>query len=148
MDFQSLRDINNLKKLAADAKKEAIGVWNDFGKEAKKLKKADKNSLKEAFDKYFVEYLKTEYINFDGIVSRYSFWMFALFAFLIGLVLSIIPYLASVYFLAILLPCIGIIFRRLRDVNLSIWWIALLIIPYIGTILLGCLLALPSKGKK
>ena len=149
MDFQSLRDINNLKKLAAETKKEAEGVWKDFGKEAKKLKKADKESIKVAFDKYFVEYLKTQYINFDGTVSRYPFWMFTLFAFLIGFVLSIIPYLASVYFLAILLPCIGIIFRRLRDVKLSIWWIALVIIPfYIGVILLGCLLALPSKKDK
>jgi len=148
MDFQSLKDVNNLKKLAADAKKEAAGVWKDFGEETKKLKKADKESVKGAFNKYFVDYLKTQYINFEGTVSRYPFWMFTLFAFLIGFVVSIIPYLASIYFLAILIPCAGIICRRLRDVNLSVWWIALIIIPfYIGLILLGCLLALPSKTK-
>jgi hypothetical protein len=149
MDLQSLRDINNLKKFAADAKKEAAGVWNDFGKETKKLKKADKESVKKAFNQYFVDYLKTQYINFEGTVSRYSFWMYTLFAFLIGVVLGIIPYLASVYFLAILIPSVGIVCRRLQDVKLSFWWIALIFIPfYIGPVLLGCLLALPSKKEK
>lgn len=149
MDFQSLRDINNLKKLAADAKKEANGVWNDLGLELKKVKSLKKDDVKAAFDKYYVEYLKNQYLNFEGTVSRKPFWMFALFASLIGFIFSIIPYLASVYLLAILLPCIGIVFGRLRDIKVSIWWIALVIIPfYIGTIILACMLALPCKTNK
>jgi hypothetical protein len=52
MDFKTLKDINTVKSLATD-------VWKDICSEVKKIKNVNKENTKKAFDKYFVEYLKT-----------------------------------------------------------------------------------------
>ena len=136
MDIKSLKDVDTLKKQAAS-------IWKDFLEETKNLKKVDAKVFKEAFNKYFVEYLKNQYVNFNGRVSRRDFWMFALFAFLIGSIFSLLlPFLSTVYTLAILIPCIGIGCRRLHDLDLPSYWVvsALIIVGFF-------LFALPGDKK-
>lgn len=147
MDFKSLKDINTVKDLA-------IGIWKDICSEVKNIKNVNKDNTKKAFDKYFVDYLKTNYVTFDGRVSRRQFWMFTLFSMVISWALSIIIYilpflsiLSPLFLLAILLPGIGLFIRRLHDINLFGWWILLALIPFIGAIALVILFALPGDTK-
>ena len=147
MDLKSLKDINTVKGLA-------IGIWKDICSEVKNTKNVNKDNTKKAFDKYFVDYLKTNYVKFDGRVSRRQFWMFTLFSMVISWVLSIIVYilpflsiLSPLFILAILLPGIGLFIRRLHDIDLFGWWILIALIPFIGAIALIILFAIPGDAK-
>ena len=115
MDIKAFSDIKNIKKSIQN-------VWKDLLKEIKNLKKVDLNGFKGSFNKYFVEYLKNSYAEFGGRVSRFYFWMFVLFAFIVGWIVSIFPFLGTVYWLAIAVPCVGISCRRLHDIDLPSWF--------------------------
>jgi uncharacterized membrane protein YhaH (DUF805 family) len=102
-----------------------------------------------------VEYYLTvwrKYAVFSGRASRSEYWFFALFNFVISVVLEI-PYffahalgndaLATVvaaplflYSLAILIPSFAVNIRRLHDINKSGWWILIALIPFVGAIVL------------
>jgi len=141
MDFKSLKDINVTKTLFK-------GIWADFCKELQSVKNINLENTKSAFNQYFLDYLKKEYLKIDGRVSRQRFWMFMLFSFLISCFLGLIfPVLALIFLLAILIPSIGLIIRRLQDINLSGWWFFIIIIPYIGGLVLFLLLVFPGDKK-
>lgn len=87
-----------------------------------------------------------KYATFSGRARRSEYWYFALFNFLIGLVLAIIgkmlPFLAilsSLYGLAILIPGIAISVRRLHDIGKSGWTMLIYLIP---AIIYGVLLSI------
>ncbi|MEV6546875.1 DUF805 domain-containing protein [Streptomyces sp. NPDC051665] len=90
---------------------------------------------------YFIEALK-KYAVFSGRARRKEYWMFALFAGIIAVVLLVIgvvikfPYLAVIFYLAILLPGVGVSVRRLHDTGRSGWWLFFGIIPIAGPITL------------
>lgn len=104
--------------------------------------------------------LKQKYSDFNGRASRSEYWWFALFQFLIYLVLAfvtggIVDYAtgeingfgAVVFLLAILaliVPAIAAAARRLHDTDKSGWWYLISLIPYVGGIILLVLLALPG----
>lgn len=115
MDIKSFSDIDTVKKTLEHVRK-------DFLKEIKRLKNVDGNVLKQGFERYYLNYLKNQYTDFNGRVSRFSFWMFVFFAVFVGTIASIIPFLSSVYWLAIAIPCIGICCRRLHDIDLPGWY--------------------------
>jgi len=141
MDFKSLKDINVTKALFK-------GIWSDFCKELQGVKNINLENTKFAFNQYFLDYLKKEYLKIDGRVSRQRFGMFMLFYFLISCFLGLIfPFLALIFWLAILIPSIGLIIRRLQDINLSGWWFFIIIIPYIGGLVLFLLLVFPGDKK-
>ena len=83
------------------------------------------------------------YCNFSGRASRSEYWWFALFTFIIGLVLT--PFslsdstfgtiVCSVVNLALLLPSLGIAVRCLHDIGKSGWWIFITLIPLVGIII-------------
>ena len=88
----------------------------------------------------------SKYATFSGRARRSEYWYFALFNFLIGLVLAIIgkmlPFLAilsSLYGLAILIPGIAISVRRLHDIGKSGWTMLIYLIP---AIIYGVLLSI------
>jgi len=141
MDIKSLKDINKIKALGK-------GIFKDFLEELKKLKNVDNDTLTKSFNLYFVEYIKAQYYNFKGGISRRPFWLFFLFFTVIGWLVSLFPYLFFVYLLALAIPCCGLIWRRLYDAGLSGWWIFLLLIPFLGLLALMFLLALPSEKKQ
>jgi uncharacterized membrane protein YhaH (DUF805 family) len=97
---------------------------------------------------YYTDVLK-KYATFDGRARRKEFWMFFLWNFIIALVLAIIlaiiagvtrsPAVASVtylYALAVFIPNLAVLARRLHDTGRSGWWILIGLVPLIGAIVL------------
>jgi uncharacterized membrane protein YhaH (DUF805 family) len=94
-------------------------------------------------DWYFTVLKK--YAVFTGRARRKEYWMFTLFNFIVGLVLTIvelvtksfgITVLSYLYSFAVLLPGIAVTVRRLHDAGHSGWWIFIGLIPLIGAIVL------------
>lgn len=104
---------------------------------------------------YFIDVIKNHYCDFSGKATRTQFWLFALINFIVGLVLGIVcgmflkeqtaNMISIIYNLALLLPCLGIAARRLRDGGFSPWLLLLGFIPVIGWIVLLILYIMPSK---
>ena len=95
------------------------------------------------------------YAEFDGRSRRKEYWMFVLFHFLVSVALNIAGFaidmvaaigatmiLPTLYYLATLLPAIGVTIRRLHDTNRSGWWLLIALVPFIGGIILLILCAL------
>lgn len=99
----------------------------------------------------YLDVLK-KYGAFSGRACRTEFWMFALFNFIIYIVLIVmgevlgiprqIP--ANLYSLAVLLPSIAVSARRLHDTDRSGLWLLIAFIPVIGSIVLFIYFVLPS----
>lgn len=65
--------------------------------------------------------LTENYVNFQGRAQRSEFWWFALFVFVVSMLLSAFgDVLAGVFGLAVLLPGIAVAVRRLHDVDLVV----------------------------
>ena len=87
-----------------------------------------------------------KYVDFNGVASRPEFWWFALFVFVVCIVLALVSSLLSNLFaLATLLPQLAVGARRLHDIGRSGWWQLLLLVPLLGLIVLIVLWAQPSK---
>lgn len=84
------------------------------------------------------------YANFKGRAARSEYWYFILFSVLLGIFIGacgeiFLPpkeaeLLASIIQLALFLPTLSVSVRRLHDLDKSGWWVLVLIIPIIGTI--------------
>ncbi|MGB3546510.1 MAG: DUF805 domain-containing protein [Saprospiraceae bacterium] len=100
---------------------------------------------------WYLKVVRDNYANFDGRARRQEYWMYVLFNALIiiglcvvaGLLYSIsetLGYvgfgLVGIYYLAILVPSLAVIVRRLQDQNRSGWMALLMLIPYIGGIVI------------
>lgn len=125
-------------------------------------------AIKRAFQKY---------VRFDGRASRSEFWWFYLFNFIVGFVLSIpariisisqavsaarngnpidntATYLAeipsTIWFLVVLLPAIGLMWRRLHDTNRSGAWFFLYFACGIGGLvpLIMCIFDSNPEGQR
>jgi uncharacterized membrane protein YhaH (DUF805 family) len=107
------------------------GVW--YRKSSETLRGVPMNWYLDVLKKYAV---------FDGRAGRQEFWMFALIHFGVAILLSIIDaviglgFLATLYFLAVLLPAVGVTIRRLHDTDRSGWWALLGLVPILGLALL------------
>lgn len=106
-------------------------------------------------------YLKVlrQYADFDGRARRMEYWMFTLINFLISMVLylpalylmmdSENPAFLSIYMiysLALLVPSIAVMVRRLHDVGKSGWYVLISFIPIVGAIWLLILLFTDSDS--
>lgn len=92
--------------------------------------------------KWFLEPLQNHYFDFEGRVTRQTFWMFTLWSIIISIVLGLVSdTISGLFSLAILLPSIGLGARRLHDIGMSGWWQLIGIIPLIGWIAIIVLLA-------
>ncbi|MCF2716926.1 DUF805 domain-containing protein [Paenibacillus sp. UKAQ_18] len=83
------------------------------------------------------------YVGFQGRARRTEYWMFVLFSALASFVVSLIdslvglsPVLTLIYSLAVLLPSLAVMARRLHDTGRSGWWILISLIPLVGSIIL------------
>lgn len=105
---------------------------------------------------WYIEVLK-KYAVFNGRARRKEYWYFILFHMIISLVVGVIDgltgsfsgevgvgLLGAIYALALLIPSIAVIVRRLHDTDRSGWWILISLIPLIGTIVLIVFLVLDS----
>ena len=87
--------------------------------------------------------LTQNYANFNGRARRSEYWYFALFAFVvyvvviaIDMIIGTYPILVALAWLGLLLPGLGVAVRRLHDTDRSGWMILLGIIPIVGPIIL------------
>ncbi|TVS14813.1 MAG: DUF805 domain-containing protein [Gammaproteobacteria bacterium] len=99
---------------------------------------------------WYLDVLKYKYAKFDGRARRMEFWMFALFNFIIAVVLGVVDavlglaILGPLYGLAVLIPSIALGVRRLHDIDYAGWWILLGFIPVVGVIILLIFFVLPG----
>ncbi|MEU3465539.1 DUF805 domain-containing protein [Streptomyces sp. NPDC006733] len=91
---------------------------------------------------FYLDVLK-QYTNFAGRARRQEYWMFALFHFIIIVVLVVLdriigsyPLLYALYTLATFLPTLAVTVRRLHDTGKSGWMALLGLIPCVGGIIL------------
>jgi len=87
------------------------------------------------------------YAVFSGRASRAEFWWFQLFnflgtfatGFLDGLIAGTnggVAVLSAIWALALLLPSISVLVRRLHDIDRTGWWFWIMLLPMIGMIVL------------
>jgi uncharacterized membrane protein YhaH (DUF805 family) len=88
------------------------------------------------------------YAQFDGRAGRAEYWWFVLATAIIGVPLQILGYFSSAVFiayfflsLALLVPSLAVIVRRLHDTNKSGWFMLIGLIPLIGFIVVIVFLA-------
>jgi uncharacterized membrane protein YhaH (DUF805 family) len=88
-----------------------------------------------------------KYVDFSGRARRAEYWWFLLVNFLISVGLRIVDtilgtgevnygIISGLYSLAVLLPSLAVLARRLHDTGRSGWWMLIAIIPIIGAIIL------------
>ncbi|MEK3884626.1 DUF805 domain-containing protein [Paenibacillus sp. PL2-23] len=100
-------------------------------------------------------YLKVikNYVGFTGRARRKEYWMFVLFNIIISVALSIIEMIAGMpsiltwlYSLAIFLPSLAVLVRRLHDTGRSGWWVLIGLIPLVGFIILLVFACMEGEG--
>lgn len=81
-------------------------------------------AVKTCFKKYF---------DFKGRARRSEFWWFVLFVFIVssalsyvGLVVPFMGYVSLAFSLAVLIPELSVLCRRLHDTNHGSWWVVLM----------------------
>jgi uncharacterized membrane protein YhaH (DUF805 family) len=94
------------------------------------------------------------YVGFSGRARRTEYWMYTLFNFIIAMVLFVLDVatktgffaaLIVLYELAVLLPTLAVLVRRLHDIGQSGWWILISLVPFIGSIVLLVFTVLPGN---
>ena len=113
--------------------------------------------------KWFIKCLK-QYVDFEGRARRKEYWWFMLINFIISMILVIcwlaletaasgntdfnqqeailtmlknpFLYIYLLYYIAVLIPGIAVLVRRLHDIGKRGWWILTGLIPLIGSIIL------------
>jgi uncharacterized membrane protein YhaH (DUF805 family) len=105
---------------------------------------------------WYLQALK-KYVDFSGRARRKEYWFFVLFNIIITIVLTIVDMmigtgggggigiLAGIYSLAVLLPGIAVTVRRLHDTGRSGWWILIVLVPLVGTIVLLIFMVMDSQ---
>lgn len=93
---------------------------------------------------WYLSVLKN-YVGFSGRARRKEFWMFYLFN-AIAIAILYMPFIVTqetslvfivpVYLLAVFLPTLAVIVRRLHDTGKSGWWYLITFIPFGGIVLL------------
>ncbi len=92
-----------------------------------------------------VKFCFQNYATFSGRARRPEFWYFLLFNWLVGLLLAVIDTqilgfdgtpLSGLYSLAVFLPNLAVLVRRLHDTDRSGWLALLYMVPIIGWIVL------------
>lgn len=82
------------------------------------------------------------YAGFGGRARRKEYWMFALFNFIAAAVLSAIGFAIDsqvpyyIYLVAVFIPSLAVVVRRLHDTGRSGWWILIAFVPLVGAIIL------------
>ncbi|WP_369149002.1 DUF805 domain-containing protein [Streptomyces sp. R44] len=103
---------------------------------------------------WYLEVLK-KYVVFSGRARRKEHWMFLLVNIIavivvvtVDLAIGTFPLLYPIYFLAVLLPHLGVIVRRLHDTGRSGWFILFGLIPLVGCIILIVFLATEGEQRQ
>ena len=83
-----------------------------------------------------------KYVVFSGRSRCKEYWMFTLINIIIFIVIAAIEgfagspgIIATIYYLAVLIPSLSVTIRRLHDTGRSAWWLLIGLIPFIGGII-------------
>ncbi|MBU5449863.1 DUF805 domain-containing protein [Acetivibrio sp. MSJd-27] len=96
-----------------------------------------------------------KYVDFNGRSRRKEYWMFVLFNILASIVVSIVGslllrkngvILSGLYNLAVFLPSLAVLIRRLHDIGKKWYWIFISLIPLAGPIWMLVLLCTEGEG--
>ena len=107
---------------------------------------------------YYIDCITKKYVCFSGRARRKEYWMFTLFNFIAALIVGFVggflssatevsafAFLGTIYNLAVLLPSLGVLFRRLHDIGKSGWWWLIGIVPFVGWIVIIVFCCLDSQ---
>jgi uncharacterized membrane protein YhaH (DUF805 family) len=92
----------------------------------------------------------SQYVTFTGRARRSEYWWFVLFILLATLVAALIDTSFNIIVfqvvvgLALLLPQLAVIVRRLHDTDRTGWWILIGLVPVVGNIVLLVFMLLDS----
>jgi uncharacterized membrane protein YhaH (DUF805 family) len=99
-----------------------------------------------------------KYATFEGRARRKEYWMFILFNLVFTFVAIIVDSIITsgsdgnsfgifyaLYTLAVFLPSLAVMVRRLHDIGKSGWWVFISLIPFLGAIWLFILLISDSQ---
>jgi len=93
------------------------------------------------------------YMEFSGRTAVGGFWRFVAINILVVIVLAILTQVSSIFFvvyaiyvLAVIIPSLAIVIRRLHDTGKSGWFILFGLIPLVGAIILLVFYIQPSDG--
>jgi uncharacterized membrane protein YhaH (DUF805 family) len=82
-----------------------------------------------------------KYAVFSGRARRREYWMFILFHLVIAAVLLTVdrvlfdqPILTLIYLVAMIVPTVAVVVRRLHDTGRSGWWYLLNFVPLVGLV--------------
>jgi len=101
---------------------------------------------------WYIAALK-KYAIFNGRSRRLEYWIFNLISALIVAGLGYAdtrmgnypPLLSAIYALAVLIPAIAVTVRRLHDTDRSGWWLLILLVPAIGSLVLLVFMLIGGK---
>ncbi len=105
---------------------------------------------------WYIDVLR-KYTVFEGRARRKEYWIFALISALILIFLSLIDemtgwkvwddegLLSLVYSIAVFVPTLAVVVRRLHDTDRSGWWVLIALIPLVGAIVLLVFLILKGN---
>lgn len=112
--------------------------------------------------KWYLKVLK-EYTTFSGRARRSEYWFFVLFNLIFAIIAMVIDnilgtkfeigsqslpygYIYLLYVLAVFIPGLAVLVRRLHDVGKSGWWFLICLIPIVGWIWILVLLFTDSNS--
>ncbi|MGG5576390.1 DUF805 domain-containing protein [Myroides sp. C15-4] len=104
----------------------------------------------------FINILKNHYADFNGRVRRKEYWSFTLVSLIISIILGIVDkilgplgFIGYIYSLAVLVPSLGLLARRLHDTGKSGWLILIGLTGIGGLVLLyfACLDSTPGQNE-
>ena len=103
----------------------------------------------KTFQRYFLDIITKNFINFDGKAGRKEYWMFFLLCLPINILVTVTDKLIfgdallfrGLYILIIFLPDLGLSVRRLHDIGKHWTWVLITIIPIIGPLYFTILMA-------
>ncbi|MFG3168661.1 DUF805 domain-containing protein [Streptomyces sp. NPDC048200] len=102
---------------------------------------------------YYTDVLK-KYGSFQGRARRREYWMFALFNGIIVVVLvglaaatksTALYVLYAAYILAVVIPSVGLLVRRLHDTGRSGGWFFITFVPFVGGLVLFIFMVLEGN---
>jgi uncharacterized membrane protein YhaH (DUF805 family) len=101
---------------------------------------------------WFQTVVTKHYVDFQGRARRAEYWWYILVYIVIDIVLTIVQsmlhttFITALFGLALLLPSLGVSFRRMHDIDKSAWWLLIGLIPLVGAIILIYWFAQPGTS--